>query len=76
MGCLGWVPGMGGEDWKRRKQLETPARFLRKQRRVSSIITSDEGLRGDSAECCIDGITLGTATVRRQFPITRSSELI
>src|SRR6266446_2865936 len=29
-----------------RKELETPARFLRKQRRVSSIITSDEGLPG------------------------------
>ena len=43
-----------------RKELETPARFLRKQRRVSTMITSDEDFRGGSAKCC-DDITSDSA---------------
>src|SRR6266849_7038502 len=43
-----------------RKELETPARFLRKQRRVSGMITSDEDSRGGSAKCC-DDITSDSA---------------
>src|SRR5260370_34694668 len=29
--------GIGGEDWKSSKEIESPARVLKKQRRVSSI---------------------------------------
>src|SRR6266853_2569166 len=51
IGSLRLGSGIGVGDWKSRKEPEAPARLLRKQRRVSTMITSDEGFQGLLGEC-------------------------
>src|SRR5258708_39503531 len=45
-GVLGRVVSIGGEDWSRRNELETPARVLRKERRGAGSRTAPDRERG------------------------------